>query len=449
MANAAVSQLISTDLAPDRPAPCSWSLAHRVVFRFLFSYFVLYALPDSGRISILNTIPGTGLLSKQYVAMWHALCPWVAIHVFHLSGQPVTYFLTGSGDTTLGYIQNLLFVVVALIATLVWSLADYKRRHYSRLDAWLRILVRYTLAFTLFGYGFAKVFPLQFATPGFLRLIEPYGDFSPMGSLWWFMGASLPYVMFSGAAEVLGGLLLLFRRTTTLGALVSFAVLLNVAVLNYCYDVPVKLYSTNLVLMAVFLAARDLRRLFDFFVFNRPTSPADLIAPRFGRRWLRVATMVFPVLFVGYHLFGQIKGDWDAYKARYINPQRPPLYGLYEVESFVRNGRELPPLVTDATRWRKLVVQSQTALNIKMMDDSITNFGTEYDAAKNTVSLTVGSDKSKKYPLAWSRPDADHLLLEGALAKDALSVRLRKIDTSTFRLLSRGYHWINELPFNR
>ena len=32
----------------------------------------------------------------------------------------------------------------------------------------------------------------------------------------------------------------LFRRTTTLGALVSIAVLGNVAMLNYCYDVPVK-----------------------------------------------------------------------------------------------------------------------------------------------------------------------------------------------------------------
>ena len=115
----------------------------------------------------------------------------------------------------------------------------------------------------------------------------------------------------------------------------------------------------------------------------------------------------------------------------------------------MRNGQELPPLVTDATRWRKLVVQSQAVFNIKMMDDSVANFGTEYDAAKNTVSLTVGSDKSRKYPLAWSRPDADHLVLGGTLAKDALSVRLRKIDTSAFRLLSRGYHWINELPFNR
>jgi hypothetical protein len=84
-----------------------------------------------------------------------------------------------------------------------------------------------------------------------------------------------------------------------------------------------------------------------------------------------------------------------------------------------------------------------------MMDDSVANFGAEYDAAKSTVSLTVGNDKSRKFALSWSRPDADHLTLEGTLANGALSVRLRKIDPATYRLLSRGYHWINEFPFNR
>jgi hypothetical protein len=43
------------------------------------------------------------------MSLWHALTAWVAIHVFGLSGQVTTYFPTGSGDTTLAYIENLLF----------------------------------------------------------------------------------------------------------------------------------------------------------------------------------------------------------------------------------------------------------------------------------------------------------------------------------------------------
>jgi hypothetical protein len=201
--------------------------------------------------------------------------------------------------------------------------------------------------------------------------------------------------------------------------------------------------------MSVFLAAPDLRRLLDFFVLNRPTAPADLTAPRFERRWFRIGAMAFQIMFVGYYLFTQISGGWRVYKSTYIHPPRPPLYGLYEVETFIRNGRELPPLITDATRWRKVIVQFQAGLSVKMMDDSVQSFGTEYDAAKNAVILTVGGDKNRKYPLSYSRPDSDHLLLEGTLVKDPVSVRLRKIDASKFLLLSRGFHWINEVPFNR
>jgi hypothetical protein len=49
-------------------------------------------------------------------------------------------------------------------------------------------------------------------------------------------------------------------------------VLANIVALTFCYDVPVKLYSSHLLLMAVFLVAPDLRRLLNL-VWNRPTAP--------------------------------------------------------------------------------------------------------------------------------------------------------------------------------
>jgi hypothetical protein len=113
-----------------------------------------------------------------------------------------------------------------------------------------------------------------------------------MGALWSFMSASRPYAIFADAVEVTAGALLLFRRTTTLGAMVAAAAMTNVVALNYCYDVPVKLYSTNILLMAVFLLAPEFCRLAHVLVFNRPTAPADLDRVRFERRlaeWLRGA----------------------------------------------------------------------------------------------------------------------------------------------------------------
>jgi hypothetical protein len=88
--------------------------------------------------------------------------------------------------------------------------------------------------------------------------------------------------MFTGVAEMLGGLLLTTRRTTLLGALLCIGVLANVFMLNVGYDVPVKVLSFHLLAMAVFLAAPDLGRLAELFLFNRTVEPA-VLRPLFAR----------------------------------------------------------------------------------------------------------------------------------------------------------------------
>ena len=407
-----------------------WPLATRIAFRFFFSYWVLYCLPERGRISVLYSIPYLGQwLAKPYIDLWHAIVPWVAMRWFHVTGRPATYVPTGSGDTTLQYVQTLLFVLTALAATLLWSILDRKRPNYRTLHEWLRVLLRFTLAFTLFSYGFAKIFPLQFQPPPLSKLIQPYGDSSPMGVLWSFMGSSLPYTMFSGSAEVLGGLLLLFRRTATLGAMVSFAVMVNVAALNYCYDVPVKLYSTHLALMAAFLLAPELGRLADVFVFNRPAPPSSFARPLFERRELRIGATVCWALIVGYLLFNQIAGGWAGYQRTYISPKRPPLYGLYDVES-------------GPDGWHKVFVAFPQSLGVRTVDDQVRYFGTDY-SGDHAVTL------NKRDHLTWKEPDKDHVELDGTINGSKQTIVLKRIDPNKFLLLNRGYHWINEMPFNR
>ena len=334
-----MNESVSAPLAEIAPARAQiraeekeWSLATRIAFRFFCAYWVLYSLPSTGRISFFGVIPG----AQAYKNVWQAIVQWVAIHVFHLSGSVTVYRFTGSGDTTLDYVQNLCFLVLAFAVALVWSLMDRGRKNYQALNSWLRLLVRYTLAITLFSYGFTKVFPMQFPFPGLSRMIEPFGDFSPMGVLWQFMGSSPAYTIFAGAMETFGGALLLFRRTTTLGALVSAGVLLNVVVLNFCYDVPVKLYSLNLLLMAVFLMAPDLGKLTGLLVLNRPAAPMTMSGPVFEKRWMRIGAVSIQVLFIGFFPMQNALRIYWSYRDAVLSPVRPPLYGLYQVEHFIR-----------------------------------------------------------------------------------------------------------------
>ncbi len=178
-------------LSPDaaQSAPVRWSLGLCVAYRFICCYLILYMLPDQGHVDLLDPIPGSSFVTAPYTKMWRALVPWVAIHLFHLSGPAVVYpAMNGSGDSTLDYVQHFCYLAIAAAAAVIWSVLDRKRSNYRRFHAWMHVAVRYALAFTMFGYGIAKVIPTQFGPPGLGRLIEPLGDFSPMGLLWTFVG---------------------------------------------------------------------------------------------------------------------------------------------------------------------------------------------------------------------------------------------------------------------
>ena len=153
-----------------------------------------------------------------------------------------------------------------------------------------------------------------------------------------------------------GGLLLLWRRTTPLGSVVSAAVMLNIVLLNFCYDVSVKLFSMNLLLMAGFLAWPDLRRIANVLVLNRPTGAESLAPPWNNRAFRRFALVLITVVFGGL-LFAccqRIRTSGPEFKA--APPSVVGLSGIWTVDSFKRDGALVAPLITDATRWRRVVL---------------------------------------------------------------------------------------------
>lgn len=428
-----------------------WTLWLQIVFRFVFSLVALYNLPFP-----LGLVPRASYLTDWYSRAWHVFVPWVGAHILHLS-KPITYFPTGSGDTTSSYVRLLCVVIIAFIATVIWSLLDRRRAQYRTLHEVLRIYVRYVLAYTMFGYGFAKLPYGQFRTPSLDRLIEPYGSFTPMGTLWYFMGVSWAYTIFAGIAEVTGGFLLLFRRTATLGALIVMADMLNVATLNYSYDVPVKLYSTALLLMAVFLLAPEARRLFRFFLLDRPTAPSTVPFPwKSRRRWMGPARAVAKTVIVALALYGTLVPSFRnmlQYPAR-MAKMRSPLYGIYNVENVGEDapGDGIHEII--ATNWRRVAFTNKymTLLAVVMADDSMPRYSTKFDTAKHTVALSTYDTGITSVPigvLRYSQPDANHLVLDGTFNGKPAHVELRKMDASKYRLFNTGFHWINEFSNDR
>jgi uncharacterized membrane protein YphA (DoxX/SURF4 family) len=359
----------------------------------------------------------------------------------------ITVFTNGSGDTTYDYVSVLCQLVLALAAAVVWSMLDGRRREYARLHEALRIYVRYALAAVMFSYGFSKVFKLQFPFPHPGRLVQAYGDSSPMGLLWTFMGYSTPYTVFAGLGEVVGGALLLFRRTTTAGALVLIAVLTNIVMLNFSYDVPVKLFSSHLLLMAVFLALPDAAAIVDLFLRARPAQLARPTFPYGGQsrraRWARGALKAAVVAQLLYTFIGS-----DIERAGQYGDHAPQIAmaGVWDVEEMTRDGQPVPPGVS---HWRQLSIRNQDFL-IRPDAGPRQRFDLGADDAKRQLVLKPRPGEGGRVStLAWTRLDDSHVLVEGPFGEAALRLRLKAVPTSGMLLVTRGFHWVNEYPFNR
>ncbi|MFN0246617.1 MAG: MauE/DoxX family redox-associated membrane protein [Kofleriaceae bacterium] len=409
-----------------------WSLARRIAFRFVAIVTFLLVLPFP-----LRLLPGSDWLERGVQRAWEAAVAWFAEGVLGIDAPP--HVFTGSGDTLWHYVQLALIGSIAVIGTLVWSIADRRRRRYDRMQHVLLVVVRYFLACMMLLYGIAKVVPMQFPPLWLGRYDATLGEMSPMGLLWTFMQFSQPYVIVTGIAEILAGLLLLWRRGNLFGALLSIAVMANVVLLNFNYDVCVKLFSLQLLAMGIALVLPHARRLIGALLGN-PTSGVHARARGSVRYEITRSLAKFALLAsIAFQAWGQIQFG------RSLHREPTVLHGAWRVDRHVRDGVDVPPLFTDDTRWRKLIVHERGA-TLRFATDRRTHFLMQLDEHARTITLETRGGLVR-HTLAYTRASSDRLVLDGAFAGRTIHVEL--VLEPPPPITTRGFHWVQEHPHNR
>ncbi|HEY4061637.1 MAG TPA: hypothetical protein VGM30_07040 [Puia sp.] len=425
----------------------TWTASQKITFRFSAVFFLLYVLLNPNGV-----VPGFDLLYEIYIKPLHSLIPWIGHHILHLS-YPITVFTNGSGDTTYDYVIILLIVVLAVIGCGIWTILDRRRNGYRTLQYWLLVIVRYYLATTMIQYGMVKVIKLQFPEPGLSRLLEPYGNSSPMGLAWTFIGYSKGYNYFAGIAETLAGVLLLFRRTTAFGAFLAFIVGANIMAMNYCFDIPVKLLSTMIVIMALFVLSENIRNLFSLFFLHATVRLQSAKPPAIRKRAWFLTGRILKILFVAYVLIGTTSDAILATSKYGETAPKVAMRGVYYVKTFIRNGDTIAPLQTDTTRWKQLLLDGSPSYgyaSIRVMNDSSKgSYVFKPDTIHHTLVLYRGVDTTKKYYFSYRFPKKDSLVLVGSWKGDSVQISLQQYDRQNFLLVRRGFNWINEYPMNR
>lgn len=431
---------LRTGASPDSPR---WSGAARGAFRFAFVYAGSYCLTTP---QIFLTLRGGGLGHKQEAAdawakLWsmRPVRKWVAAHVFDKElGERFD-----GGDDLNAWVGQFCQLAGAAAATPIWSLLDRRRTNYETLDSWFRLVVRFCLAGQMFSYGAAKAIPLQFQLP-LTKLVEPFGNFSPMSVLWSQAGSSKPYQVLLGCAEIAGGLLLVLPRTATLGALLCAMELTQVFILNMTFDVPVKIHSFHLLLLSLVLLAPESARLAQTFLSNGtvPPSPRQELFRTPGANRIAAAAQVAAGLWL---LRAQLRNDWTVWKTYGGGREKPELYGIWNVDEFSVDGEQHAPLTTDERRWQRVVFDSADAVTIQRMDDSLDGgYVAAVDTESHSMTLLKMADPKWNAHFTLRRPADDLLTLDGEVDGQRLCVRLHRMNLATFPLVDRGFHWVQD-----
>ncbi len=429
----------------------AWPLWRRIAFRFLFIYLLLQIMPWRW----FDRIPGVRYLTGWTSVVDRWAVEYANAHLFHVRDKLI--MPNGSGDTSFAWAALCLYLTIAAVGCVAWTALDGKRTSYPRLDYWLRTIVRYYIAAAALSYGIVKIFSLQMPFPALSQLATPLGDLLPMRFSWLFIGYSTPYQVFGGFAEFGAGLLLLNRRTVTLGLLAAAGAFANVVMINLAYDVPVKLFAMHLFICCVLLLLYDAPRLFGFFILNQPApgnfsyEPPPVSAP-----WQRYARWGVKAVLLYFILLTPIQSGWVRADALARTPApRPFAAGVYDVQRYVVNGVAIPPLLADSVRWRDVIIDNQLSGSVNTRDSLFWQryrrgyFRYKADTVAHTVAMwktSAAADSTWLFRMRYEIPDSTTIRLWTKVRGDSLFVELARTNRH-FQLAERQFHWISE--YNR
>jgi len=412
----------------------SWRFHEKVLFRFFFIFLGL------STIFCWDLILSLMFEVKDYANQYHFLTRpfhWLDQHIFH-SGYDPSKHESFPQDNHFAVVFYLTFLLIAVAGTICWSVIDRKKSGYDKINYWFRLYLRYTLSLIMIFYGLDKIIPVQMPYPSVLSLLTPLGENDRFNVLWNFMGLSPGYMVLTGACETLSGLLLINLRTTVLGYLLSIVVLVNVVSFNIFYNVPVKMFSTQLLLYALFLLIPHLKSLARYFLLGKT---AHLTENRYipGRRWkyysLLFILILVPLsvfLFFGHRNYNRYTKDQSDDRQQKI----------YEVSEFIAKDT-LPPLLTDTLRWKRFLLAREAAVIFKM-DDSKDYYDFTLDSIRKTLTLHDNPDTLTWIVFQYDFPAQDRFSLSGKWKGQSVQIFMKSIPIDSMRIHKEKILWVND-----
>jgi uncharacterized membrane protein YphA (DoxX/SURF4 family) len=179
----------------------------------------------------------------------------------------------------------------------------------AKSDKWFQnfaVFCRIALAASFLPAGFVKIMGERFA--------EGLPHNNPLGHYFDALLLTGYYYTFIGIAQVIIAILLLIPRTSLLGALMYFPIILNICVLTYATRFDGTRFNTMAVLACLFLLVWDYDRIKHILTFKQPKTDPLVLKKPLGKR-LRIiffggCIAVLAIIIVGtFYLYEIVPGN--------------------------------------------------------------------------------------------------------------------------------------------
>ncbi len=417
----------------------SYSFRANVFWRFIFLYLILYIYPYGFEYIYA--------LKADTISFWPGITTWFG-ETFLGWDYNATNLQNGF-DSKYDYTRFLLIAILSLIGSGLWVFIDskLKRSYTAKLKVLIQTVLRYHIGLTLIMYGLAKVLLLQFGLMDIAGLETKMGNLTGMNFLWKFMSYSEFYTIAAGLVEVIGGLLILFRRTTFIGAFILFIAMANVVLMDIGYDVRVKMFAIHLFLMTVILMSDHLKQMTRFFITNKPTIPYifqplfnTVKSKKFGYILKGLILLLFIITSVN-QLNGRVEKEVDnTYSS---------LSSIHEVDMFVKNGDTLTPKNNDGSAWEKLMINGNSyfpkTISVTYENGKSDWFSFEADTLAKRIDFRGYLDSTGlKYPFYYKTINNKRFEFNGVFKGDTLHFKTKAKFRKDYRLTATGIKWITD-----
>jgi hypothetical protein len=135
-----------------------------------------------------------------------------------------------------------------------------------------------------------------------------------------------------------------------------------------------------------------------------------------------------------------------GYNEYVLRETKKPFFGEFVVEKFFLNGKEISADTLMTRRWKSILINEKNA-SIQSTDGASITWLCHVTGGQRKMML-ISPDLSSVGNFSIEQNE-NVVTIAGLLVRDSIKVIAKRNSENSFLLVDRGFHWINEFPFNR